>query len=120
MKAYLHLNRDRCSCVRRIVFHVDCSFRQMLVLWEVRVQGGNGREIYGEHYSDIWAINRLHFKAASLRVCDHVSHGAEVSIVGFQICGKRVYCVDNTIGAQHTRSCVTTTAKFNTRVTLPL
>ena len=45
---------------------------QMHKLWAVRVEGGNGREIYGAGYSDIWAINRLHYKAASPRVCDHV------------------------------------------------
>ena len=45
---------------------------QMHKLWAVRVQDGNGREIYGAGYSDIWAINRLHYKAASPVVCDHV------------------------------------------------
>lgn len=49
------------------------SCRQMFELWRVRVQGGNGRDIYGAGYSDIWAINRLHYKAASPQYCDHVS-----------------------------------------------
>ena len=46
---------------------------QMLELWKVRVDGGDGKERYGEGYSDIWAINRLHFKASSPQFCDHVS-----------------------------------------------
>ncbi|CAM9718956.1 unnamed protein product, partial [Hapterophycus canaliculatus] len=47
----------------------------MFELWRVRVQGGDGRQIYGEGYSDIWAINRLHFKAASPQYCDHFHDG---------------------------------------------
>ncbi|CAB1096465.1 TYR [Ectocarpus sp. CCAP 1310/34] len=47
----------------------------MLELWNVRVQDGDGREKYGENYSDIWAINRLHFKAASPQFCDHFHDG---------------------------------------------
>ena len=46
---------------------------QMAVLWDVRVQGGEGKELYGKDYADIWAINRLHFTAASTYSCDHVS-----------------------------------------------
>lgn len=46
---------------------------QMAVLWDVRVQGGEGKELYGAEYSDIWAINRMHFMAASGYDCDHVS-----------------------------------------------
>lgn len=42
-------------------------------LWTVRVDGGNGKEVYGEDYADIWAINRLHFKAGHNKTCDHVS-----------------------------------------------
>ena len=42
-------------------------------IWTVKVDGGNGKEIYGEDYADIWALNRLHFKAAMNRTCDHVS-----------------------------------------------
>lgn len=59
-------------------FRVWCSCRgsreytQMAKLWHVRVQDGNGKELYGEDYADIWAINRLHYKAASPLVCDHV------------------------------------------------
>lgn len=47
--------------------------RQMHKLWSVKVDGGNGKEIYGEDYADIWAINRLHFKAGNNKTCDHVS-----------------------------------------------
>lgn len=46
---------------------------QMYQLWAVRVDGGNGKELYGEDYADIYAINRLHFKAGSNKTCDHVS-----------------------------------------------
>lgn len=45
----------------------------MAKLWHVRVQGGLGKELYGPDYADIWAINRLHYKAASPPMCDHVS-----------------------------------------------
>lgn len=45
----------------------------MAILWDVRVQGGEGKELYGKDYSDIWAINRMHFMAASGYECDHVS-----------------------------------------------
>ena len=41
-------------------------------LWAVRVDGGNGKELYGEDYADIYAINRLHFKATTNGTCDHV------------------------------------------------
>lgn len=44
----------------------------MQKLWDVRVKDGNGREVFGDGYSDIWAINRLHYKAASPQECDHV------------------------------------------------
>ena len=44
----------------------------MAELWRVRVKGGTGKEIYGDDYTDIWAINRLHFAAASEYSCDHV------------------------------------------------
>lgn len=47
---------------------------QMYTLWAVTMgDGGNGTEIYGDDYADIWAINRLHFKAATPPDCDHVS-----------------------------------------------
>lgn len=45
---------------------------QMYTLWAVRVNGGNGKEKYGDDYTDIYAINRLHFKAAMNNDCDHV------------------------------------------------
>lgn len=43
-------------------------------LWTDKVQGGNGKELYGDDYADVWAINRLHYKAASPEPCDHVSN----------------------------------------------
>lgn len=47
----------------------------MYKLWEVKVEGGNGKELYGEHYADIWAINRLHFKGATgTDICDNVRY----------------------------------------------
>lgn len=46
---------------------------QMHKLWTAKVDGGNGKEIYGDDYADIWAINRLHFKAGNNKTCDHVS-----------------------------------------------
>lgn len=45
----------------------------MFTLWNVRVDGGNGKELYGDGYADIYAINRLHHKAATHGSCDHVS-----------------------------------------------
>lgn len=45
----------------------------MQKLWTDRVQGGYGKELHGDDYADIWAINRLHYKAASPEPCDHVS-----------------------------------------------
>ncbi|CAM9588108.1 unnamed protein product, partial [Hapterophycus canaliculatus] len=50
-------------------------FDAMFVLWSVRVDGGNGRELYGKDYADIYAINRLHYKAASPIDCDHFHDG---------------------------------------------
>ncbi|CBN79225.1 TYRosinase family member (tyr-4) [Ectocarpus siliculosus] len=50
-------------------------FDAMFALWEVRVDGGNGKELYGEDYADIYAINRLHYKAASQSSCDHFHDG---------------------------------------------
>lgn len=44
----------------------------MAKIWNVRVKDGNGKEIYGDDYADIWAINRLHFEAAAPKDCDHV------------------------------------------------
>ena len=41
-------------------------------LWKVRADDNDGKELYGEDYADIYAINRLHFKAASNGTCDHV------------------------------------------------
>ncbi|CAM9241469.1 unnamed protein product [Ectocarpus sp. 12 AP-2014] len=44
-------------------------------LWVVRVNGGNGLELYGDGYSDILSIDRLHFKAAQNTTCDHFHDG---------------------------------------------
>lgn len=52
----------------------------MFELWSVRVDGGDGKEIYGEDYIDIWAMNRLHFKAATKGTCDHVSKVVVVNL----------------------------------------
>ena len=46
---------------------------QMFTLWEVPVNGGNGKERFGDDYADIYAIQRIHFKAAMNKSCDHVS-----------------------------------------------
>eukprot|EP00903_Cladosiphon_okamuranus_P016180 g14931.t1 len=50
-------------------------FDAMYTLWSVRVDGGNGKELYGDDYADIFAINRLHYKAASPIDCDHFHDG---------------------------------------------
>ncbi|CAN0161250.1 unnamed protein product [Ectocarpus sp. 4 AP-2014] len=50
-------------------------FDAMFTLWSVRVDGGNGKELYGDDYADIFAINRLHYKAASPKSCDHFHDG---------------------------------------------
>ncbi|CAM9856817.1 unnamed protein product [Pylaiella littoralis] len=50
-------------------------FDAMFALWSVRVDGGNGTELYGEDYADIYAINRLHFKASSPMDCDYFHDG---------------------------------------------
>ncbi|CAN0363328.1 unnamed protein product [Pylaiella littoralis] len=44
-------------------------------LWDVRVDGGDGKELYGEDYADIYAISRLHFMAAMNKTCDHFHDG---------------------------------------------
>ena len=51
----------------------------MYQLWAVRVDGGNGKELYGEDYADIYAIGRLHFKTATNDSCDHVRSGLKRS-----------------------------------------
>ena len=50
----------------------------MYTLWSVRVDGGNGKELYGDDYADIYAISRLHYKAASPVECDHVSRATRL------------------------------------------
>lgn len=47
----------------------------MVTLWKVQVKDGEGKELYGEGYQDIWAINRLHFKAGGASTCDHFHAG---------------------------------------------
>ncbi|CBJ25520.1 ortho-aminophenol oxidase [Ectocarpus siliculosus] len=44
-------------------------------IWTVRVSGGNGIELFGDGYADISSINRLHFKAAQNKSCDHFHDG---------------------------------------------
>ena len=51
----------------------------MFQLWAVRVDGGDGKERYGEDYADVYAINRVHFKAAANGSCDHVSQRSRCS-----------------------------------------
>lgn len=46
---------------------------QMFELWDAKVNDGNGKELYGDDFADIYAIQRLHFKAAMNNDCDHVS-----------------------------------------------
>lgn len=45
----------------------------MFQLWAVRVDGGHGKEIYGEDYADVYAMTRIHFLATTNDTCDHVS-----------------------------------------------
>ncbi|CAN0234756.1 unnamed protein product [Pylaiella littoralis] len=47
----------------------------MFTLWEVKVDGGNGKERYGDNYADIYAMNRLHIMAAMNKTCDHFHDG---------------------------------------------
>lgn len=42
----------------------------MHTLWAVHVMGGNGKELFGDNYADIWAMDRLHFSASSTGRCD--------------------------------------------------
>lgn len=44
----------------------------MFQLWAVRVDGGNGRERYGDDYADVYAISRIHYMATTNDTCDHV------------------------------------------------
>ena len=60
-------------CVILFVFVVSAVFFfQLFALWDVKA-GEGGKELYGDDYADIWAIQRLHFKAAMNNDCDHVS-----------------------------------------------
>ena len=46
---------------------------QMFRLWEVRLDDGEyAREMYGEDYVDVYALNRLHFKASTNSTCNNV------------------------------------------------
>lgn len=58
---------------------------QMAQLWTARVDTGNGRDLYGDDFADIWAINRLHFKAASPVDCDHVSTTINSNCCGLSV-----------------------------------
>ena len=44
----------------------------MFQLWSVRVDGGNGAELYGEDYADVYALSRIHYMATTNDTCDHV------------------------------------------------
>ena len=60
--------------------------RQLFQLWAVRVDDGHGKEIYGEDYADIFVINRMHYKAATSSICDHVRtcfEGSHCICLGF-------------------------------------
>ena len=52
---------------------------QMFQLWAVRVDGGEGKEIYGEDYADVYAMNRLHHKASASRACNYVRNTAALA-----------------------------------------
>lgn len=45
----------------------------MFTLYDVRADVGRGREMFGEDYTDVWAINDLHFAAGSTLEGDYVS-----------------------------------------------
>ncbi|CAB1105721.1 unnamed protein product [Ectocarpus sp. CCAP 1310/34] len=45
----------------------------MYTLRDVRVDTGKGKELYGDDYADIYAILRLHSKAAMSQTCDRVA-----------------------------------------------
>ncbi|CAM9863802.1 unnamed protein product [Pylaiella littoralis] len=47
----------------------------MYTLWEVKVDGGDGKELYGDNYADIYAMSRLHIMAAMNKSCDHFHDG---------------------------------------------
>ncbi len=57
----------------RVCFRLRGLSLQMFTIWNVKVDGGNGKELYGDDYADIYAIQRLHFKGAMNSDCDHVS-----------------------------------------------
>ena len=46
----------------------------MFQLWSVRVDGGDGKAIYGEDYADVYAMNRVHYMATTNDTCDHVGN----------------------------------------------
>lgn len=56
---------------------------QMYTLWAVKAAEG-GKDMYGDDYADVWAINRLHFKAATPPHCDHVSLICTVVVSPFE------------------------------------
>ena len=45
---------------------------QMFQLWKVRLDGGYARELYGEDYVDVYALNQLHYKATGNITCNNV------------------------------------------------
>ena len=64
----------------------------MSQMWKVRVDDGDGKELYGEDYADIYAMSRLHFKAATNGTCDHVrTNHVTVRVCGIiDIYGRRI------------------------------
>lgn len=65
---------SRISVLRIVLSRLRSAFLlQMLTLWKVRGQGGEGRNLYGPDYTDVWAMSSFHFAASSDPECDHVS-----------------------------------------------
>ena len=44
----------------------------MFQLRSVRMDDGNGEELYGEDYADVYALSRIHYMATTNDTCDHV------------------------------------------------
>eukprot|EP00904_Undaria_pinnatifida_P007010 jgi/Undpi1/3439/HiC_scaffold_16.g06812.m1 len=52
----------------------------MFQLWAVRVDGGDGKEIYGKDYADVYAMTRIHFLATTNDTCDHFHDGLGILV----------------------------------------
>ena len=62
----------------------------MFQLWAVRVDGGDGKELYGEDYADVYAMTQLHYKSTASNTCDHVRSRLKWSCavyIGLAECG---------------------------------